>query len=44
MLHIGQRAARDNGIANVRFLNLKAEDLPSAMPPLRLATFGASFH
>jgi SAM-dependent methyltransferase len=44
MLHIGERAARDNGIANVRFLNLKTEDLPSAMPPLRLATFGASFH
>jgi hypothetical protein len=44
MLHIGQRAARKNGIANVRFLNLRTEDLPSAMPPLRLATFGASFH
>jgi hypothetical protein len=44
MLRIAQRAARDNGIGNVRFLNLKTEDLPSAIAPLRLATFGASFH
>jgi SAM-dependent methyltransferase len=44
MLQIGERAARDNGIANVRFLNLRTEDLPSKMAPLRLATFGASYH
>lgn len=44
MLQIGERAARDNGIANVHFLNLKTEDLPSAVAPARLATFGASFH
>jgi SAM-dependent methyltransferase len=44
MLHVGERAARNNGIANVRFLNLRLEDLPSTMAPLRLAIFGASFH
>src|SRR4051794_13788817 len=36
MLQIGERAARDNGIANVSFLNLKAEDLLSEVAPLRL--------
>src|SRR5262245_12719685 len=44
MLRIGERAVRNNGIANVRFLNLRPENLPSTMAPLRLATFGASFH
>jgi SAM-dependent methyltransferase len=44
MLRIGERAARDNGIANVHFLNSRAEDVPVAIAPLRLATFGASFH
>jgi SAM-dependent methyltransferase len=44
MLQIGERAARDNGIANVSFRHLKAEDLPSSVAPIRLAAFGASFH
>jgi SAM-dependent methyltransferase len=44
MLRVGERLARHKGIANVSFRNLKAEDLPSAVAPLRLATFGASFH
>jgi SAM-dependent methyltransferase len=44
MLNIGECAARDAGIANVHFRNLNAEDLSGAMGPLRLATFGASFH
>jgi SAM-dependent methyltransferase len=44
MLQIGEQAARDNGITNVSFLSLRTEDLPSAVAPLRLATFGASFH
>ena len=44
MLQVAERAARDHGIANVSFLNLKTEDLPDAVAPLRLATFGASFH
>jgi len=44
MLQMAERAARDKGISNVSFLNLKTEDLPDAVAPLRLATFGASFH
>ena len=44
MLQIGEGAARDNGITNVSFLRLRTEEVPSAVAPLRLATFGASFH
>lgn len=44
MLQIGERAARRKGIGNVSFRNLRAEGLPRGVAPLRLATFGASFH
>ncbi len=44
MLQIGECAARDSGITNVRFLKMRAEDVSNEVAPLRLATFGASFH
>jgi ubiquinone/menaquinone biosynthesis C-methylase UbiE len=44
MLRIAERTAREAGVSNVRFLNARAEDVPGTIAPLRLATFGASFH
>ncbi len=44
MLTRCERAAHDNGIVNISFVNTRTEDLPDAIAPLRLATFGASFH
>ena len=44
MLRIAERTAREAGVGNVRFLNTRAEDVPGTIAPLRLATFGASFH
>ena len=44
MLQIGERNARERNIANVRFLRMRAEDVSNEMSPLRLVTFGASFH
>jgi ubiquinone/menaquinone biosynthesis C-methylase UbiE len=44
MLQVAERAARAKGIANVRFLRMRTEDLRDELAPLRLATFGASFH
>jgi SAM-dependent methyltransferase len=45
MLGEGRRAAEDNGVANVRWVQALAEDLPGAAPgPYRLVTFGQSFH
>jgi ubiquinone/menaquinone biosynthesis C-methylase UbiE len=44
MLRACEGAARERGITNISFLNLKAEDVPDTVAPLRLATFGASFH
>jgi ubiquinone/menaquinone biosynthesis C-methylase UbiE len=44
MLQIGECAARDSGITNARFLKMSAEDVSNEVAPLRLATFGASFH
>jgi SAM-dependent methyltransferase len=44
MLCVAGRAADDGGVANVRFLCLRAEDVPPALAPLRLVTFGNSFH
>jgi SAM-dependent methyltransferase len=44
MLRLAERSARESGIGNVRFLKMRAEDVPDAIGPLRLATFGASFH
>jgi SAM-dependent methyltransferase len=45
MLAEGRRAADARGIANVRWVQAAAEDLPWAAPgPYRLVTFGQSFH
>jgi ubiquinone/menaquinone biosynthesis C-methylase UbiE len=44
MLQVAARAAWERGIVNVRFLAMLAEDVPKEMAPLRLVTFGASFH
>jgi SAM-dependent methyltransferase len=45
MLAEGDRAAREGGITNVRWVQAVAEDLPEAAPgPYRLVTFGQSFH
>jgi len=44
MLRVAGRAADERGVANVRLMCLKAEDVPPALGPLRLVTFGNSFH
>jgi SAM-dependent methyltransferase len=45
MLEEGRRAAEERGIANVRWVQALAEELPAAAPgPYRLVTFGQSFH
>jgi SAM-dependent methyltransferase len=44
MLRVAERTAREEGVGNIRFLKLKAEHVPDTIAPLRLATFGASFH
>jgi SAM-dependent methyltransferase len=44
MLRVAARAARERAAKNVRFLCLRAEDVPQALAPLRLVTFGNSFH
>jgi len=45
MLAEGRQAARDRGIANIRWVQARAEELPQAAPgPYRLVTFGQSFH
>jgi ubiquinone/menaquinone biosynthesis C-methylase UbiE len=45
MLGEAQRAADERGLANVRWVQALAEDLPGAAPgPYRLVTFGQSFH
>jgi SAM-dependent methyltransferase len=45
MLTEGRRAAEEEGLANVRWVQAPAEDLPTAAPgPYRLVTFGQSFH
>jgi SAM-dependent methyltransferase len=44
MLRVATRVAHERGAANVRFLCLRAEDVPPALAPLRLVTFGNSFH
>jgi SAM-dependent methyltransferase len=45
MLAAGQRAALEEGIAHIRWVQALAEDLPAAAPgPYRLVTFGQSFH
>ena len=45
MLAEGRRAAAERGLANIRWVRARAEDLPQAAPgPYRLVTFGQSFH
>jgi SAM-dependent methyltransferase len=45
MLTEGRKAADALGIANIRWVQAVAEDLPEAAPgPYRLITFGQSFH
>lgn len=45
MLAEGRRAAADLGIANIRWVQARAEELPEAAPgPYRLVTFGQSLH
>jgi SAM-dependent methyltransferase len=45
MLAEGRRAADARGLANIRWVEALAEDLPRAAPgPYRVVTFGQSFH
>jgi len=45
MLAEGRRAAGEQGVLNIRWVQALAEDLPAAAPgPYRLVTFGLSFH
>jgi SAM-dependent methyltransferase len=45
MLAEGSRVACERGIANIRWVQARAEDLPeAALGPYRLSTFGQSFH
>jgi SAM-dependent methyltransferase len=45
MIAEGHRAAHEQGIANITWVQAKAEDLPRAAPgPYRVVTFGQSFH
>ena len=45
MLAEGRRVADERGIANIRWVQAVAEDLPEAAPgPYRLITFGSSLH
>ena len=44
MLAEAERRAAAAGIANARWLCAKAEDLPADLAPVRVATFGQSFH
>jgi SAM-dependent methyltransferase len=45
MLAEGSRAAQERGIANIRWVRARAEELPEAAPgPYRAVTFGQSFH
>jgi SAM-dependent methyltransferase len=45
MLAEGRRVADERGIANIRWVQAVAEDLPEAAPgPYRLVTFGSSLH
>jgi len=45
MLEEGRRVAEERGVANIRWVQARAEHLPAAAPgPFRLVTFGQSFH
>ena len=45
MIAEGRRAAQERDIANITWVQARAEDLPAVAPgPYRLVTFGQSFH
>jgi SAM-dependent methyltransferase len=44
MLAEAQRAAQEQGVTRARWLHARAEDLPAALGPFRVATFGRSLH
>ena len=44
MLAEGQRRAAAAGIRNVRWPRARAGELPTELAPIRIATFGQSFH
>ena len=45
MIAEGRRAARERDIANITWIQARAEDLPAVAPgPYRLVTFGQSFY
>jgi SAM-dependent methyltransferase len=44
MLRVAERMASDRRVANVRFQRLRAEEIPPSFGPVRLVTFGNSFH
>lgn len=45
MLAEARRAAAEHGVANIRWVEARAEDLPDAAPgPYRTVTFGQAFH
>jgi SAM-dependent methyltransferase len=44
MLHEARRLAGERGIANVSWVQMRAEDLPDELGMFRLVTFAASFH
>ncbi len=45
MIAEGRRAAQEQGIANITWVQAQAEDLPeAALGPYRVVTFGQSFH
>ena len=44
MLRVAAQTAGSRGADNIRFLNQRAEDVSPSLAPLRLVTFGNSFH
>jgi trans-aconitate methyltransferase len=44
MLATARLTAAENRIEAITFLHSRAEDVPDTVAPLRMATFGASFH
>lgn len=44
MLRVAALEAPARGVTNIRFLSLRAEEMPAGLAPARLVTFGNSFH
>lgn len=44
MLEEAARLAEEKGVSNARWRQLRAEQLPADLPPVRLVTFAQSFH